>query len=102
MTQLSSFCQAQLTSNTCNSLAWKTLVDVSFIAVTLVARAKEAAMHLFVNTFPRDQRMLTSIIRKTDNRAHSVLAPTAHDGKRSAHLIGSLQKAWIREAVENE
>lgn len=53
--------------------------------------------------FPRYQRpMLTSINRKNDNRAHSVLAPTAHDGKRSAHSIGSLQNAWTREGVENE
>ena len=104
MTQLYSFCQVQLTtSTTWDRSTWKTLVDVSFIAVILVARAKEAATHLFVNMFPRHQRrMLTSILRKNANRVHSVLAPTAHDGKRSAHSIGSLQNAWTREGVENE
>lgn len=90
------------TNNTRNSLAWKTPADVSFIAVIHVAKAKEAATHLFVNISLCPQgRMLTSVPRKTDKRALSVLAQTARDGKRSVHSIGFRQSAWTRTEAEN-
>lgn len=60
-------------------------------------------MHLFVIIFLRHvHRILTSKLRKTGKRAHSVLARTANDGRRSAHSTGSPRCARTRKVVGDE
>lgn len=86
-----------------DTLPWRTPVDVSFIVATHAAKAKEAAMHLFVLIVLRHVHgILTSRFRKTGKRAHSALAQTANDGRKNAHLTGSPRSARTRKVVTDE